>query len=295
MNGIVVTALKRPYTFVVLSILIVLFGVFSIFRTPTDVFPSIKIPAIAVVWTYGGMLPEEFAGRIIYPFEQGVTSTVEGIRRMETDSYYGRGIVKIYFQPGTNIGSAEADVVAISQTVLQQLPEHIAAPMVMKLDASSVPVITLELTSKSETPSDLFKLAHVRVRTLLTTVPGAIVPHPYGGADSFVMVALDQDKLRAHHLSAMDVQNVLDTQNIVRPAGEQKIGPADWMVETNATPRTVGAFGAIPIKRDRQFGRLSARPGRGLSRRPSAIEPRPGEGPPGGHHGRHEGRRRLHP
>jgi multidrug efflux pump subunit AcrB len=249
MNAIVVTALKRPYTFVVLSILIVLFGAFSIFRTPTDVFPSIKIPAIAVVWSYGGMLPEEFAGRIIYPFEQGVTSTVEGIQRMETDSYYGRGIVKIYFQPGTNIGSAEADVVAISQTVLQQLPEHIAAPMVMKLDASSVPVITLELTSKSETPSDLFKLAHVRVRTLLTTVPGAIVPHPYGGADSFVMVALDQDKLRAHHLSAMDVQNVLDTQNIVRPAGEQKIGPADWMVETNATPRTVTAFGAIPIKR----------------------------------------------
>lgn len=249
MNAIVVTALKRPYTFIVLSILIVLLGVISIFKTPTDVFPNIKIPAIAVVWSYGGMLPEEFSGRIMYNFQQGVTSTVEGIEHMEADSFYGRGIVKIYFQPGTDIGSAEADVTAISQTVIQQLPEHIAAPMIMKLEASSVPVITLKMTSDTMTPSDLYKLAHIRVRTLLTTVPGAIVPHPYGGMDNFVMVSLNQEQLQAHHLSAMDVQNALSKQNVVRPAGDQKIGATDWMVQTNATPRSMEEMGNIPVKR----------------------------------------------
>ncbi len=249
MNAIVVTALRRPYTFVVLSILIVMLGILSIRKTPTDVFPNIKIPAIAVVWSYSGMLPEEFAGRIMYNFEQGVTSTVEGIQHMEADSYYGRGIVKIYFQPGTDIGAAEADVTAISQTVLQQLPEHIAAPMIMRLEASSVPVVTLKLTSDTLTPSDLFKLAFIRIRSLLVTIPGAVVPHPYGGMDSFVMVALNQQQLQAHHMSAMDVQNALDRQNIVRPAGDQKIGPTDWMVQTNATPRTLEDIADIPIKR----------------------------------------------
>ncbi|MBO1359839.1 efflux RND transporter permease subunit [Acetobacter sacchari] len=250
MNAIVVTALRRPYTFVVLSIVILMFGVMSALKTPTDVFPNIKIPAIAVVWTYGGLLPEEFAGRVMYNYEQGVTSTVEGIDHMESDSYYGRGIVKIFFQPGTDIGSAEADVTAISQTVLMQLPTHIPAPMIMKLEASSVPVISLEMTSDTMTPSDLFKLAQIRVRTLLVTVPGAIVPHPYGGMDSFVMVSLNQKQLQAHHLSAMDVQNVLDTQNVVRPAGDQKIGPTDWMVQTNAAPRSTDEIGDIPVKRE---------------------------------------------
>ncbi|NHO31072.1 efflux RND transporter permease subunit [Acetobacter fallax] len=249
MNAIVVTALRRPYTFVVLSILIVLMGFLSIRKTPADVFPNIRIPAIAVVWSYSGMLPDEFAGRIMYNFEQGVTSTVEGIDHMEADSFYGRGIVKIYFQPGTEIGAAEADVTAISQTVLQQLPEHIAAPMIMRLEASSVPVISLQLTSDTMTPSDLFKLAFIRMRSLLVTIPGAVVPHPYGGMDSFVMIALNQQQLQAHHLSAMDVQTALDSQNVVRPAGDQKIGPTDWMVQTNATPRTLEDIADIPIKR----------------------------------------------
>ncbi|WP_099348787.1 efflux RND transporter permease subunit [Acetobacter aceti] len=249
MNAIVVTALRRPYTFIVLSILIVMFGFLSIKKTPTDVFPNIRIPAIAVVWSYSGMLPEEFSGRIMYNFEQGVTSTVEGIEHMEADSYYGRGIVKIYFQPGTDIGAAEADVTAISQTVIQQLPQHIAAPMIMRLEASSVPVVTLKLTSDVMTPSDLWKLAFIRIRSLLVTVPGAVVPQPYGGMDSFVMISLSQQQLQAHHLSAMDVQNALDHQNVVRPAGDQKIGPTDWMVQTNATPRSLDDIADIPIKR----------------------------------------------
>ena len=249
MNAIVVTALRRPLTFVVLSILIVMFGVMSVFKTPTDVFPNIKIPVVSAVWTYGGMLPEEFAGRIIYNYELMVTSTVEGIEHMESNSYYGRGIVTIFFQPGSEIGEAEAEVTAISQTVIKQLPVNIPAPMIMRLDASSVPVISLQITSEKQTPSDLYKLAMIRVRPLLVTVSGAVVPHPYGGMDSFVMVTLNQNQLRAHHLSAMDVQNAMHNQNIVLPAGDQKIDAVDWMVQTNATPKTMKAIGNIPVKR----------------------------------------------
>ncbi|TPW36281.1 efflux RND transporter permease subunit [Oecophyllibacter saccharovorans] len=249
MNAIVVTALRRPLTFVVLSLLIVMLGVMAIFKTPTDVFPNIRTPVVAVVWTYGGMLPEEFAGRIIYNYELGVTSTVEGIEHMDSNSYFGRGIVTIYFQPGTDIGEAEAEVTAISQTVLQQMPPHIPAPMIMRLEASSVPVISLQMTSDRQTPSDLYKLAMIRARPLLVTVPGAVVPHPYGGMDSFVMITLNDKQLRAHHLSAMDVQNALHDQNLVLPAGDQKINALDWMVQTNATPKTLKAIGNIPVKR----------------------------------------------
>ncbi|GAB3592824.1 MAG: efflux RND transporter permease subunit [Acetobacter sp.] len=249
MNAIVITALKRPYTFVVLSLLILAFGVLSVMRAPTDVFPNIKIPVVSVVWTYGGMLPEEFAGRITYNYELAVTSTVEGIEHMESSSYYGRSIVNIYFQPGTDIGEAEAEVTAISQTVIKQLPENIPAPMVMRLDASSVPVLALQVTSDKQTPSDLFKIAMTRIRPILVTVPGSVLPQAYGGMDSFVMVALNQKQLQAHHLSAMDVQNALRKQNIVLPAGDQKIYRTDWMVQTNATPRSMQELGDIPVKR----------------------------------------------
>lgn len=249
MNAIVVTALRRPLTFVVLSLLILMLGIMAVFKTPTDVFPTIRTPVVSVVWTYGGMLPEEFAGRIIYNYELGVTSTVEGIEHMESNSYFGRGIVTIYFQPGTEIGEAEAEVTAISQTVLQQMPPHIPAPMIMRLEASSVPVISLQMTSDRQTPSDLYKLAMIRARPLLVTVPGAVVPHPYGGMDSFVMITLNQKQLRAHHLSAMDVQNALHDQNLVLPAGDQKISALDWMVQTNATPKSLKAIGNIPVKR----------------------------------------------
>mgnify|MGYP004704604691 CR=1 FL=1 len=249
MNAIVVTALKRPYTFVVLSILILAFGILSLLKAPTDVFPNIRIPVVSVVWTYGGMLPEEFAGRITYNYELNVTSTVEGIEHMESNTYYGRSIVNIYFQPGTDIGEAEAEVTAISQTVIKQLPENIPAPMVMKLEASSVPVLALQVTSQKQTPSDLFKIAMTRIRPILVTVPGAVLPHPYGGMDSFIMVALNQKQLQAHHLSAMDVQNALRAQNIVLPAGDQKIHRLDWMVQTNSAPRSMKELGDIPVKR----------------------------------------------
>jgi multidrug efflux pump subunit AcrB len=249
MNAIVVTALRRPLTFVVLSILILMFGIMSVFKTPTDVFPNINVPVVAVVWTYPGMLPDQFAGRITYNFELSVTTTVQGIEHMESDSYYGRSIVRIYFQPGTSIGTAEAEVTAIAQTVLLGLPPKVPAPMIMALNPSQVPVIALQITSQKQTPSDLFKLGVITVRPLLATVPGAVVAHPNGGMDSFVMIALNQDQLRAHHLSAADVQQAMRDQNIVLPAGDQKIDATDWMVQTNATPESMDDIANIPVKR----------------------------------------------
>ncbi|QDH16656.1 efflux RND transporter permease subunit [Swingsia samuiensis] len=249
MNAIVVTALRRPLTFVVLSILIVMLGIMSIFRTPTDVFPNIKVPVVAVVWTYPGLLPQQFAGRITYNFELAVTTTVQNIEHMESSSYYGRSIVNIYFQPGTPIGTAEAEVTAISQTVLLGLPPKVPAPMIMALNPSQVPVIALQVTSPKQTPSDLFKLGVITIRPLLATVPGAVVAHPYGGMDSFVMVSLNQQELRAHHLSAADVQSALREQNIVLPAGDQKIDATDWMVQTNAAPESLDDIANIPVKR----------------------------------------------
>ncbi|GAB6853051.1 efflux RND transporter permease subunit [Asaia astilbis] len=249
MNAIVVTALRRPLTFVVFSILILMFGIMSIFKTPTDVFPEIKVPVVSVIWTYPGLLPNEFAGRITYNFELAVTTTVQNIEHMESNSYYGRSIVNIYFQPGTPVGTAEAEVTAISQTILLGLPPKVPAPMIVALDPSQVPVIALQITSEKQTPSDLFKLGVIRVRPLLATVPGAVVAHPYGGMDSFVMVSLNQEQLRAHHLSAADVQAALTAQNIVLPAGDQKIDATDWMVQTNAAPESMDDIANIPVKR----------------------------------------------
>lgn len=249
MNAIVVTALRRPLTFVVFSILILMFGIMSIFKTPTDVFPEIKVPVVAVIWTYPGLLPEQFAGRITYNFELAVTTTVQNIEHMESNSYYGRSIVNIYFQPGTPIGTAEAEVTSIAQTILLGLPPKVPAPMIVALNPSQVPVIALQITSEKQTPSDLFKLGVIRVRPLLATVPGAVVAHPYGGMDSFVMISLNQKQLRAHHLSAADVQAALTAQNIVLPAGDQKIDATDWMVQTNAAPESMEEIAAIPVKR----------------------------------------------
>jgi CzcA family heavy metal efflux pump len=249
MKAIASFALRRPYTFVVLSILIVVFGIRSLLTTAIDVFPTIKIPVVAAVWSYTGLLPNDVSGRITYYYERALTSTVEGIEHLESGSYYGRNIVKIFFQPGTDVAKAEAEVTAVSQTIVQQLPPGISPPLVMSLDASSVPVMMLQVTSDNMTPAQLFNLAITRLRPQLVTVPGSVIPHPYGGAQNTVLVSLDQQRLRSHKLSAMDVSNAFDTQNIVLPAGDQKIGKVDWMVQTNSVPQTIEDFNNIPIKK----------------------------------------------
>ncbi len=241
-------ALRRPYTFVVLAILILVYGIQAIFTTPTDVFPLIDIPVVAAVWSYVGLLPNDVSGRITYYYERAVTSTVENIEHIESDSFFGRNVVRVYFQDGTEIGKAEAEVDSISQTIVQQLPPDISPPMIMSLDASSVPVISLQVTAQDMTPAELYNLAITRLRPQLVTVPGTVVPHPYGGQSNTVLVTLDQQRLRSHKLSAMDVNNAFIEQSIVLPAGDQKIGTVDWMVQTNAVPQTMEEFNNIPIK-----------------------------------------------
>ena len=250
MNQIVLIALRRPYTFVVLAILIVLFGVMSVSKSPTDVFPNIKIPVISVVWSYGGLLPADVSGRITFYFERALTSTVEGIKHIVSHSYYGSSIVSIFLQDGVNLAGAEAEVTAIAQTVVKALPPDISPPMIMRLEASSVPVAMLQVTSDTMTPAELYNLSVMQIRPLLVTIPGAILPAPYGGNPVMLLVSLDQQKLLARQLTATDVHKAFGRQNIVLPAGDQKIKTTDWMVQTNATPMQVEDFNNIPIKRE---------------------------------------------
>ena len=248
MNAIVVTALKRPYTFVVLAILILLFGVMSVFKTPTDIFPPIKIPVVAAVWSYNGLMPSDMSGRVVYYYERALTTTVGNIEHIESQSLYGSGIVKIFFQPGTDVAAAQAQVTATSQTVIKQLPAGITPPNILVFDASSVPVLDLQIAADNMTPSDIYNLASNLIRPALVSVPGVAIPAPYGGTQADVEVDLDQTKLLEHGLSATDVGHALGTQNIVLPAGDQKIGPIDFLVSTNATPIAIDSFNNLPIK-----------------------------------------------
>jgi len=250
MNQIVLIALRRPYTFVVMSILIVLFGALTVSHMPTDVFPNITIPVTSVVWTYAGLLPQQVEGRITYLFERFLTSTVEGIKYIHSHSYYGSSIINIFLQDEVDVGRAEADITAIAQTVVKALPPDISPPMIMRLAPSSIPVAMLEVSSDTMTPAELYNLAYMRIRPLLVTIPGAVLPHPYGGQDMQVMVNLDQQKLLARHLTPADIHNALMQQYLVLPSGDIKIKTTDWIVQTNASPMQIEHFSDIPIKRE---------------------------------------------
>ncbi len=248
MNALVLVALRRPYTFVVLAILILLFGAISVFKTPTDIFPPIKIPVVASVWTYTGLLPTDMSGRIIFYYERNLTTTVSNIEHIESQSYYGSGVVKTFLQPGSDVAAAQAQITAASQTVLNQLPKGTTPPEILVYDASSVPVLDLQIAADNMTPSQINDVASNLIRPALITVPGAAIPSPYGGTTADVEVDLDQTKLLAHGLTATDVGAALASQNIILPAGDQKIGAIDFMVATNATPLQMEAFNNLPLK-----------------------------------------------
>jgi multidrug efflux pump subunit AcrB len=247
-NALVLIALRRPYTFVVLAILILLFGVMAVLRTPTDIFPPIKIPVVAVVWTYTGLMPSDMSGRVIYYYERSLTTTVSNIEHIESQSLYGTGVVKIFFQPGTDVAAAQAQIAASSQTVLKQLPAGITPPQILIFDASSVPVLDLQVAADNMTPSDIYDLASNLIRPALVSVAGVAIPAPYGGTQSIVEVDLNQTDLIAHGLSAADVGHALASQNIVLPAGDEKVGAIDYFVATNSTPLALDEFNDLPIK-----------------------------------------------
>lgn len=250
MKKLVEIAIRRPYTFVVLAILILVFGALTVEEAPTDVFPNIQMPVSSVVWLYDGLMPQETEGRVTRVFEQMLTQTVEGIKTIVSTSYFGHSIINIFLQDGVDLAGSEADIVGISQTSVKALPPDVAAPMVMRLFPSQVPVAVLQVESDIQTPAELYNMCVMRIRPMLVTIPGAILPHPYGGQDMQVMINVDQQKLMARHLTTEDVHQAIERQNLVLPGGDMKIKETDWLVLTNASPLKIEEFDDIPIKRD---------------------------------------------
>src|SRR5580692_1408606 len=246
---IVQVALRRPYTFIVLAFLIAIFGSLSAVRTPTDIFPSINIPVVSVVWTYSGLLPKDMSDRVIYYYERQLTSQVNGIQHMESQSLSGYGVVKIFFQKGTDIGSALAQVTAVSQTVLKLLPAGITPPYVLSYNAATVPILQLALSGQKLPQMQLFDLGQNFIRPQLATVEGAAVPSPYGGKILQAQVDLDQQAMQAHNVSADDVVNAISAQNLILPAGDAKIGKFDWNVALNASPTLLDRINDLPVKK----------------------------------------------
>src|SRR6202453_2538998 len=246
---IVLTALRRPYTFVVLSLLIAIFGVLAALRTPTDIFPNINIPVISVVWTYNGLLPNDMSGRVIYYYERTLTAQVGDIEHLESQSLSSYGVVKIFFQKGVNIAAAMAQVTAASQTVLKLLPPGITPPYVLSYNAATVPILQLALSSQSLPQMKLFDTGQNFIRPQLATVRGAAVPSPYGGKILQVQIDLDQQAMQSHGISAEDVVNSVSAQNLILPAGDQKIGKFDWNVALNASPVMLDKINDLPVKK----------------------------------------------
>src|ERR1700677_1563701 len=215
MTALVRIALSRPYTFVVLALLLLILGPLAALRTPTDIFPEIRIPVIGVVWHYTGLPPDEMAGRIVTPFERALTTTVNDIEHIEANSYTTFGIVKIFFHPSVNIATANAQVTAIPQTLLKQMPPGATPPLVVNYSASTVPIIQLGLSGKGLTEQNLADLGLNFVRPRLITVQGAGIPYPFGGKTPQVMFDLDTAALQSRGLTGLDVANALAAQNLI--------------------------------------------------------------------------------
>jgi multidrug efflux pump subunit AcrB len=248
MIGIVRIALNRPYTFVVLAIFILIVGPLSALRTPTDIFPAIDIPVVSVVWQYTGLSPDQMEGRIMAPFQRVLTTTVNGVEHIEGTSLNGYGVIKIFFQPGTNIATANAQATSISQEILKQLPPGETPPFVLNYNASTVPVIQLALSGKGLSEQNLADLGLNQLRPMLTSVAGAAIPFPFGGKTRQVQINIKPSELEARGLSAQDVQSALSAQNLITPVGTEKIGKTEYTLLLNDAPSTIAAIGDMPVK-----------------------------------------------
>ncbi len=245
---IVALALRRPYTFVVMALLIIILTPITILRTPVDIFPEINIPVVSVVWNFDGMSPSEMANRIVSNSERGFTVTVNDIEHQESQSLNGKAVIKIFFRPGVNISMAVTQVTAMCQTVLRGLPPGTSPPLVITYSASTTPIVQLGLSSKTLPEQQLFDLGQNFLRTQLTTIQGAATPYPYGGKPRQIQVDLDSAKLQAYGLAPADIVNAVSAQNLILPAGTTKIGPTEYEVEMNGTPQTVAELNDLPVK-----------------------------------------------
>ncbi len=245
---IVRLALGRPYTFVVMAILIAILGGVAIITMPVDIFPYIDIPVVSVLWVYAGLSPEEMEKRVVTNFERSLTSNVNDIEHIESQSYSGYGVVRIYFHPNVKIDMAVAQVTATMQTSLRQMPPGMFPANVLKYDAASVPILQLGLSSKTLREQEIFDLGNNFIRTPLGTVQGASVSYPFGGKQRAVMVDLNLDELYAKQLSPIDISNALNLQNLILPAGTAKLGQTEYQVRVNSSPEILDELNNLPIK-----------------------------------------------
>ena len=248
MIALVRIALSRPYTFVVLALLLLIVGPLAALRTPTDIFPDIRIPVIGVVWQYTGLPPDQMAGRITTPFQRALTTTVNDIEHIVANSYNGFGIVKIFFQPNVDIRTANAQVTAISQTLIKQMPPGATPPLILNYSASTVPIIQVALSGEGLTEQNLADIGINQLRTPLVTVPGAAIPYPFGGKQRQVQIDLNPSALQSRGLSGQDVANALAAQNLITPVGTQKIGSFEYTIQLNNSPLQMQDLGNLPIK-----------------------------------------------
>ena len=245
---IVRLALKRPYTFVVAALLVLILGVLSILDTPTDIFPNINIPVVSTIWHYSGLSPEEMSRRITFPFERISTITVNDVEHIESQSLYGTSIIKIFFQPNVKIESAIAQVTSSAQTILRGMPPGTTAPLVITYNASSVPILQLGLSSTTLAEQQLNDLGMNFIRTQLATIEGAGIPYPYGGKQRQIDVDLDPQKLLERNISGADVVTAVNAQNLVMPQGTAKIGDREYDIELNSSPKSVEELNDLPVR-----------------------------------------------
>jgi multidrug efflux pump subunit AcrB len=245
---IVRLALRRPYTFVVVSLLILLLGIGAAVETPKDIFPYIDIPVVTIVWTYGGLTPNEMEGRVVTVCERALTTTVNDIEHSESESYQGVSVIRVYFQPTVNVDLAISQITSIVQTILRVLPPGTTPPAIIKYDASSVPILQLGLSGEGLTESDLYDYGVNFIRPRLAIVQGASVPQPYGGKVRQIMVDTDPNLMYSHHLSATDVSTAMGQQNLILPAGTARLGDKEFVIKMNSSTGTVAALNDLPIR-----------------------------------------------
>jgi multidrug efflux pump subunit AcrB len=245
---IVKLALRRPYTFVIMALLIVLLGGLSIMSMPVDIFPYINIPVLSVIFQYNGLSPDEMANRVCTVFERGVTTSVNDIEHIESQAYTGVAVIRIYFQPNAKIELAQAQVVANAQSTIRAMPPGMFPPNIIKYDASSVPVLQLGLGSSSLSEQELYDYGQNFIRTQLATVEGSTIPGPYGGRNRTIMVDLNPDAMYAKQVSATDVSNAINLQSLIIPAGSAKFGERDYQIKLNSSPRTIRELNELPVK-----------------------------------------------
>jgi len=245
---IVKVALQRPYTFIMLAVLIVLMGGYAILRTATDIFPNIKIPIAAVIWRYNGILPEEIANRIVLFSERVAQTTVNDVEHTESQSVNGTAVVKYFFQPDVDQDLSFAQITAVSQVQLAFSPPGTTPPFVLSYSASSVPILQLALSSDTLPEAKIYDLGNTILRTQLATVAGASIPFPFGGKQRQVQVDLDPQALRSNGLSPDDVVNAIGAQNLILPAGTEKIGSLEYFIKLNASPNQIEDLNNLPVR-----------------------------------------------